>query len=85
MADETIRRLFDKLDQLSQQNARLEAMFAEREKAREKACDIKEERIDKLETRVSFLEKSRSLFSGGLGFAAWAISTVLMVLGVMYK
>ena len=81
MADETISRLFDKLDQLSQQNARLEVLLSEKEKV----CDMKFEQIEKLETRVSLLEKSRSLFSGGLGFAAWAISTVLMVLGVMYK
>lgn len=81
MADETIRRLFDKLDQLSRQSARMEALFQEREKA----CDVKDVRIDKLESRVSLLEKSRSLFSGGLGFAAWAISTLLMLLGVMYK
>ena len=37
MADETIRRLFDKLDQLSQQNARLEVLLSEKEKV----CDMK--------------------------------------------
>lgn len=81
MADETIRWLFDKLDQLSQQNARVEVLLAEKEKV----CEMKFEQIEKLETRVSLLEKSRSLFSGGLGFAAWAISTLLMLLGVVYK
>lgn len=81
MAEDTTRRLFEKLDQLSQQNARLETLLSEREKV----CDMKFGQIEKLETRVSILEKSRSFFSGGLGFAAWAISTVLMVLGVMYK
>lgn len=81
MADETTRRLFDKLDQLSQQNARVEVLLSEKEKV----CDMRFERIEKLETRVSILEKSRSLFSGGLGFAAWAISTLLMLLGVVYK
>ena len=60
MADETIRRLFDKLDQLSQQNARVEFLLSEKEKV----CDMKFEQIEKLETRVSILEKSRSLFSG---------------------
>lgn len=81
MAEDAIRRIFDKLDQLSQQNARLEVLLSEKEKV----CDIKIEQIEKLETRVSLLEKSRSLFSGGLGFAAWAISTLLMLLGVVYK
>ncbi len=81
MADETIRRLFDKLDKLSQQSARVETMLAEKEKV----CDMKFEQIDRLESRVSILEKSRSIFSGGLGFAAWAISTLLMLLGVVYK
>ena len=81
MADETIRRLFDKLDKLSQQSARVETMLAEKEKV----CDMKFEQIDRLESRVSILEKSRSIFSGGLGFAAWAISTLLVLLGVVYK
>lgn len=81
MADETIRRLFDKLDKLSQQSARVETMLAEKEKV----CDMKFEQIDRLESRVSILEKSQSIFSGGLGFAAWAISTLLMLLGVVYK
>lgn len=81
MAEDAIRRIFDKLDQLSQQNARLEVLLSEKEKV----CDMKFEQIEKLETRVSLLEKSRSLFSGGLGFAAWAISTLLMLLGVVYK
>ena len=79
MAEDAIRRIFDKLDQLSQQNARLEVLLSEKEKV----CDMKFEQIEKLETRVSLLEKSRSLFSGGLGFAAWAISTLLMLLGVV--
>lgn len=81
MADETTRRLFDKLDKLSQQNTRLETMLSEKEKV----CDMKFDRIDRLEFRVSILEKSRSMFSGGLGFAAWAISTIIMLLGVMHK
>lgn len=53
MADETIRRLFDKLDQLSQQNARVEVLLSKKEKV----CDMKFEQIEKLETRVSILEK----------------------------
>lgn len=81
MADETIRRLFDKLDKLSQQSARVETMLAEKEKV----CDMKFEQIDRLESRVSILEKSRSIFSGGLGFAAWAISTIIMLLGVIAR
>lgn len=81
MAEDTIRRLFDKLDQLAQQNARLEVLLAEKEKV----CDMKFEQIEKLETRVSLLEKNRSLFRGGLGFAAWAISTIIMLLGVIAR
>lgn len=81
MADETIRRLFDKLDKLSQQSARVETMLAEKEKV----CDMKFEQIDRLESRVSILEKSRSIFSGGLGIAAWAISTIIMLLGVIAR
>lgn len=81
MADETIRRLFEKLDKLSQQNTRLETMLLEKEKV----CDMKFKQIDRLESRLSILEKSRSIFSGGLGFAAWAISTIIMLLGVINR
>ena len=81
MADETIRRLFDALDQQRQQLARVETLLA----AREKVCDMQDDKITKLETRVSLLERSRSVFSGGLGFAAWAISTIIMLLGVMSR
>lgn len=81
MADETIRRLFDKIDSLREQVARLETMLEEKEKV----CEMKFGQLEKLDTRVSILERSRSFFSGGFGFLAWIISTVLMVLGVMYK
>lgn len=85
MADETIRRLFDALDKQGQQLARLETLLEAKLEAKDKVCDMKFEQIDKLETRVSLLEKSRSLFSGGLGFAVWAISTIIMLLGVMSR
>lgn len=81
MADETIRRIFDALDRQRQQLARVETLL----EAREKVCDMQDDKITKLETRVSLLERSRSVFSGGLGFAAWAISTIIMLLGVMSR
>lgn len=85
MADETIRRLFDALDILRQQNARIETLLSEREKL----CDVKlkpvERLAERLDARVTLLEKSRSIFSGGLGFAVWAISTLIVIWGVVYK
>lgn len=81
MAEGDIRRIFEALDLLRQQNARVEALL----QAREKICEMQDKKIADLEGRVSILEKSRSFFSGGFGFAAWAISTLLMVLGVVYK
>lgn len=81
MAEGDIRRIFEALDILRQQNARMEALL----QARDKICEMQDKKIAALEGRVSILEKSRSFFSGGFGFAAWVVSTVLMVLGVMYK
>lgn len=81
MAEGDIRRIFEALDLLRQQNARVEALL----QAREKICEMQDKKIADLEGRVSILEKSRSFFSGGFGFVAWAISTLLMVLGVVYK
>lgn len=81
MAEGDIQRIFEALDLLHQQNARVEALL----QAREKICEMQDKKIADLEGRVSILEKSRSFFSGGFGFAAWAISTLLMVLGVVYK
>ena len=74
MAEGDIRRIFEALDILRQQNARVEALLQAREKI-----------IAALEGRVSILEKSRSFFSGGFGFAAWAITTALTAWSVMHK
>lgn len=81
MEEGDTRRIFEALDILRQQNARMEALL----QARDKICEMQDKKIATLEGRVSILEKSRSFFSGGFGFAAWAISTLLMMLGVMYK
>lgn len=81
MPDDNIRRLFDAMDILRQQGARVETLLQEKEKM----CDVKFRQIEKLEERVSLLEKSRSFFSGGFGFLAWAISTVIMLFGVLQK
>nr|DAK02383.1 MAG TPA: hypothetical protein [Caudoviricetes sp.] len=81
MAEGDIRRIFEALDILRQQNARVEALL----QAREKICEMQDKKIAALEGRVSILEKSRSFFSGGFGFAAWAITTALTAWSVMHK
>lgn len=81
MAEGDIRRIFEKLDKLQQQNARMAALL----ESREKICEMQDKKIFNLENRVSILEKSRSFFSGGFGFAAWVISTIIMILGVLQR
>ena len=77
MAEGDIRRIFEALDLLRQQNARLETLL----QTRDKVCEMQDKKISKLEEQISVIEKSRSFFSGGFGFAAWAISTIIMLLG----
>lgn len=81
MAEGDTRRLFEAVDVMGQRLARMEAML----EARNKVCDMQDTKITKLEIRVSLLERCRSVFSGGLGFAAWVISTIIMMAGVFYR
>lgn len=81
MGDDNLRRVFDKLDVISERLARVETLLAEREKL----CVAQQEYVDDMQRQIQELEKGSSSFKGTVAFVAWIVTTGIAVLGVIMR
>lgn len=81
MADGDLRRLFDKLDNLSREVGEVKALMA----AKNTECNQQDEMITELRHRLTEVEKKGVVFSGGVNFIAWLITAGIAFYGVFIK
>ena len=79
MAEEKLDKIYAEIREMSAKLVKMEVLIGER------ANDIEGiyGHIDRLENRVQNLESQKSLFTGGLGFAAWLVTAGIAVWGAL--
>lgn len=79
MSDDTIRRLFEKVDTISERLARLDAHMIERER---RENDITHT-LGNLDKRMHELEMGSGKLSGIGMFCAWLVTTAIALYGII--
>lgn len=79
MDDAQLIKLYDRLSEISERIARLEAMLQTRTQENERILTT----LDEHEERLGMLEKSNEKFFGVKEFVAWAIAIAIALWGVV--
>lgn len=79
MSDDTIRRLFEKVDTISERLARLDAHMVERDRRETSITHT----LDDLNKRMHELEMGSSQLSGAGLFCAWLVTTAIALYGII--
>ena len=77
MEDSQIIKIYDKLSEVSERIARLEAMLQARVSESERILAT----LDELEERIASLEENKAKFFGAKEFVAWLIAVGIAVWG----
>ena len=81
MTDEQLIKFYDKLSEVSERTARIEAMLASQVVESKRLGAL----LDNHELRLAVLEKNRERFFGVREFVVWAIAVSISIAGVMWR
>ena len=79
MSDDTIRRLFEKVDTISERLARLDAHMIERDRREHDITST----LGNLDKRMHELEVGSGKLSGISVFFAWLVTTAIALYGII--
>ena len=81
MSEEQLVKFYDKLSEVSERTARIEAMLASQVMESQRLGAL----LDNHEARLAALEKNNERYFGVREFIVWAIAVSISIAGVMWK
>ena len=81
MSDDVVARLVEKMNEMTDRLARIEAMLQEKQKF----CDIEHSKSAEMCKCLQEIKEKASFFEGAKAFIAWLITSAIAIYGAVFK